>query len=61
MHCIAGFLILLTKLNMTRELKNDFVYLFLLLHNLSISISLYNPMAQFLTKYTKFEIDSFHK
>ncbi|HCW8893435.1 TPA: hypothetical protein PQD91_002713, partial [Staphylococcus aureus] len=23
MHCIAGFLILLTKLNMTRELKND--------------------------------------
>ncbi|MDQ7165478.1 hypothetical protein RCF56_05760 [Staphylococcus aureus] len=23
MHCIAGFLILLTELNMTRELKND--------------------------------------
>ncbi|AJP20465.1 MULTISPECIES: hypothetical protein [Staphylococcus] len=23
MHCIAGFLILIAKLNMTRELKND--------------------------------------
>lgn len=49
---------------MTRELKNDVTFLCIpipLLHNLSISISLYNPMAQFLTKYTKFEIDSFHK
>lgn len=27
MHCIAGFLILLTKLNMTRELKNDVTFL----------------------------------
>ncbi|HHP7502867.1 TPA: hypothetical protein ACSGGR_001801 [Staphylococcus aureus] len=27
MHCIAGFLILITKLNMTHELKNDVMFL----------------------------------
>ncbi|HDC6177587.1 TPA: hypothetical protein O8433_002116 [Staphylococcus aureus] len=27
MHCIAGFLILITKLNMMRELKNDVTFL----------------------------------